>query len=202
MVRQTIARVGVLNPEALSLLCTVKMFQCSKRKELLEKGKKGTPTERGKQDKRRSRTILKKSLTWTCCSPMRKALAAGLSASFLVIISRSPRFQSAAQPHFELKTLLAKRERRNPCELNMGVANSNSRERVKINIQGESNMHQIVVTVLCRLRPPILPEGRPPTSRRGMCRFPVPETPLFLWKVLLFLETPLGGFWGEATTRV
>ena len=46
--------------------------------------------------------------------------------------------------------------------------------------QGELNMHRIVVTVLRRLRPPF--------SKTGICRFPVPEIPLFLWEVLLFTQ--------------
>ena len=49
--------------------------------------------------------------------------------------------------------------------------------------QGESNMHQIVVTVSCRLCP-LFPEGE-------FCRFLVPENALFLWEVILFLQNPL-----------
>ena len=47
-------------------------------------------------------------------------------------------------------------------------------------VQGELNVHRIVVTVLCRLSPPL--------SQTGICRFPVPEIPLFLWEVLLFTQ--------------
>ena len=31
----------------------------------------------------------------------------------------------------------------------------------------------------------------PPFSRRGICRFPVPENALFLWEILLFLQNLL-----------
>ena len=44
--------------------------------------------------------------------------------------------------------------------------------------QGESNMHQIVVTILCRLRPPF--------PLRGIGRFPVPDKPPFLWESYYF----------------
>ena len=41
-------------------------------------------------------------------------------------------------------------------------------------------MQQIVVTILCRLRPPF--------SLRGLGPFPAPDNALFLWEVLLFLQ--------------
>ena len=41
-------------------------------------------------------------------------------------------------------------------------------------------MHQVVVTVLCRLRPPF-PEGE-------LALFRYTGNPLFLWEVLLFLQ--------------
>ena len=48
-------------------------------------------------------------------------------------------------------------------------------------LQGESNVHQIVVTILCRLRPPF-PQGE-------LALFRYRKTPLlFLWDVLLFLQ--------------
>ena len=51
-----------------------------------------------------------------------------------------------------------------------GTGNWNHRNRFSRKTQGESNiMHQIVVTVLCRLRAPFSP--------RGIGPFPVPETP-------------------------
>ena len=47
--------------------------------------------------------------------------------------------------------------------------------------RGESNMHQIVVTILCRLRPPFLFKGNWPFSGTG-------KPPPFLWEVLLLLQ--------------
>ena len=41
-------------------------------------------------------------------------------------------------------------------------------------------MHQIVVTISCRLRPPFSP--------RAIGAFPVPENPHFLWEVMQFLK--------------
>ena len=49
--------------------------------------------------------------------------------------------------------------------------------------QGETNMHQIVVTVSCRLCP-LFPEGE-------LAVVPVPENALFLWEVILFLQNLL-----------
>ena len=49
------------------------------------------------------------------------------------------------------------------------------------NCQGESNMHQIVVTVSCRLCPP-LPQGE-----FAVCRYR--KTPCFYGEALLFLQT-------------
>ena len=53
--------------------------------------------------------------------------------------------------------------------------------RVLAYVQGESNMYRIVVTVLCRLRPPFLLKGNVPLFRYR-------KTPCFLWEVLLFLQ--------------
>ena len=51
-------------------------------------------------------------------------------------------------------------------------------------LQGESNLHQIVVTILV--------SPSPPFSLRGIGPFPVlenpPVPPTFLWEVLLFLQ--------------
>ena len=57
-------------------------------------------------------------------------------------------------------------------------------------------MHQIVVTIFCRLRPP-------PFSLKGMGPFQAPENRPFLWEVLLLLQDlpPPGKLGAEGDTK-